>query len=131
MTRILLALTTALLTTGALATDDNQPASFARDIAPLLKQRCAVCHITGQEPGLMSLVPAKAYANLVGPISVQSKLQRVEPGKPEQSYLYHKLTGSHLEAGGEGLQMPFAAPPLPQTQLDLIRRWIEEGALDN
>lgn len=79
----------------------------------------------------MSLVPANAYDALVDQDSVQSELKRVAPGNPEQSYLYHKLVGSHLEAGGEGLQMPFAAPPLNDKQIDLVRRWILEGALNN
>jgi mono/diheme cytochrome c family protein len=112
-------------------TRDDKPVSFSGQIAPLFKQRCAVCHITGQEPGLLSLVPARAYENIVGQASVQSDLTRVEPADPAQSYLYLKLTGTHLEAGGEGLRMPFAAPPLTAAQLDLMRRWIAEGALHN
>lgn len=125
-------LAATLLASGALAAGgDTEPVSFARDIAPLLKQRCAVCHVTGQEPGLMSLIPARAHAALVGQPSVQSDLKRVEPGKPEASYLVHKLAGTHLEAGGEGMQMPFAAPPLPEAQQELIRRWIGEGAFED
>jgi len=128
-----------LWTTGALAggpapaASDNQETtvSFAKEVNPLLRQRCAVCHVTGQEPGLLSLIPAKSYDSIVGQDSVQSDLKRVEPGDPEQSYLYHKLVGSHLEAGGEGLQMPFASPPLNETQIDLVKRWIAEGAQNN
>ena len=116
----------------AAATDDGAATvSFAREINPLLRQRCAVCHVTGQEPGLLSLIPAKSYDALVGQESVQSDLKRVEPGEPEQSYVYHKLVGSHLEAGGEGLQMPFASPPLNEAQIDLVKRWIAEGARNN
>lgn len=142
--RLIPAFAFALLTagvagvTGAIAGDspaaiseEETTVSFSSDIRPLLRQRCAVCHVTGQEPGLMSLVPANAYDALVDQDSVQSELKRVAPGNPEQSYLYHKLVGSHLEAGGEGLQMPFAAPPLNDKQIDLVRRWILEGALNN
>lgn len=133
MNRCALVLVTALFASGAFASTGggSEAVSFAKEIAPLLKQRCAVCHVTGQEPGMMSLVPTKAYASLVGQKSVQSDMQRVEPGKPDESYLLHKLAGSHLDTGGEGLQMPFAAPPLAEAQQDLIRRWIEEGAVDN
>jgi len=145
-TRQLTVLASALLASGALwaagalangpkpesAQSANEATvSFAREINPILRQRCAVCHVTGQEPGLLSLVPTKSYGALVGQDSVQSNLKRVEPGNPEQSYLYHKLMGSHLEAGGEGLRMPFAAPPLNRAQTDLVKHWIEEGARNN
>ncbi|MFU8765256.1 MAG: hypothetical protein ACNA7T_12065 [Haliea sp.] len=105
--------------------------SFSTEITPLLTRRCAVCHITGEEPGELALVPGSAYASLVDIPSQQSTLLLVDPGEPAKSYLYHKLAGSHVEAGGEGARMPFASPPLPDAQLQLVRRWIQEGALDN
>lgn len=102
--------------------------SFQQDIAPILKRRCAVCHITGQEPGKLSLVPDRALQSLRGAESVQSQLKRVEPGQPEKSYLLHKLLGSHKDVGGEGSQMPYLSNPLPKEQVELIRAWIEQGA---
>lgn len=121
------------LTSGVSSTfgGDTGEVSFSADITPLLKRRCAVCHITGEEPGRLSLVPSRAYANLVAVASEQSALRRVEPGQPGNSYLYHKLVGSHVEAGGEGARMPFSAPALPPAQIALFYSWIEQGAGDN
>jgi hypothetical protein len=105
--------------------------SFSRDIAPLLRKRCAVCHLQGDEPGSMALTPARAYSELVGIAAAKAPLLRVEPGSPANSYFYHKLVGSHLSVGGEGSQMPFMAPPLSQQQIDKVAEWISHGAQNN
>lgn len=105
--------------------------SFSQAVAPILRTQCATCHMTGDEPGGMQLYPSAAHRSLVGVASRESPLQRVAPGEPEQSYLLHKLRGTHLEVGGQGVQMPFAQPPLPEESLQLIRSWIEQGAKNN
>lgn len=109
----------------------SEAPSFSRDIAPLLRSQCAGCHLTGDEPGGMKLYPAAAYQTLVNTPSKESPLKRVAPGQPEQSYLLHKLRGTHLDAGGSGVQMPFGQAPLPEDKLQLIRLWIEQGAAEN
>jgi mono/diheme cytochrome c family protein len=119
----------ALLATAAAAY--AAPVSFAADIVPVLKQRCASCHITGGEPGNMSLVPKNAYANIVNVTAVGAPMPRITPGDPAQSYLLHKISGTQLQAGGIGEQMPFMSPPLDARQVDLIRQWIAEGAANN
>lgn len=126
--RLLAALACAgLSATGAQA----EPVSFAREIAPTLRTQCATCHMTGDEPGGMKLYPSAAYQSLVQVPSASSPLQRVAPGSPQQSYLLHKLQGTHLDVNGSGVQMPFGQPPLSEETLQLIRRWIEQGAPNN
>lgn len=109
---------------GARAADIN----FSRDIAPVFKNNCATCHLTGQEAGNLALHPGAAYASVVNAPSVESKLLRVKPGAPEQSYLMLKLEGKHLDAGGSGQRMPFGLPPLDEATLQRIRDWIVMGA---
>lgn len=117
----------ALLATPAAA----RPVSFATDIAPMLKTRCAVCHLTGQEAGNIALHPKAAYASLFRRKSGESSWLLVDPKKPDTSYLVMKLEGTHLKKGGKGARMPFAAPPLDAATIALIRRWISEGATNN
>lgn len=105
--------------------------SFSRDLVPVLKSQCAICHLTGQEPGQMALHPKAAYKNLVGVPSVESKLPRVAPGAPDDSYLQRKLEGTHLDAGGNGERMPLAQAPLDAATIAKFRAWIAAGALDN
>ncbi|MNZ55178.1 hypothetical protein D3C78_731000 [compost metagenome] len=105
--------------------------SFAKAVAPIFRVQCATCHMNGDEPGAMKLYPSAAYQSLVGVASAGSPLQRVAPGEPEQSYLLHKLQGTHLNVGGAGVQMPFGQPPLAEDSLQLIRLWVEQGAKNN
>ncbi len=58
-------------------------------------------------------------------------MNRVTPNQPDNSYLVHKVQGTHLAAGGSGSQMPEGQPPLSQSDIDLIRAWIQAGALPN
>jgi hypothetical protein len=107
------------------------PVSFAKDIVPTLKTQCAICHLSGEEAGNLALHPKGAYASLVGKTSTESSFQIVHPGKPEESYLIMKLEGIHLDKGGSGEQMPFAAPPLAPELIAKIKLWIAQGAQNN
>lgn len=109
----------------------NAAPSFSKEIMPIFKTRCIACHMTGTEPGKMSLVPAKAYAMLVGAKSTESQLVRIQPAAPERSYLLHKLEGTHIKAGGSGMRMPLGGMPLPADKIAVIRRWVIAGAPDN
>ena len=48
-----------------------------------------------------------------------------------KSYLYLKLTDTHLAAGGSGEPMPMGNWPLADDQIELVRQWIAEGAKRN
>lgn len=102
--------------------------SFTAEIVPLLKSRCVMCHLPGSEQAGLALHPKGGYANLVDVKSTQSPLPRVAPGKPEESYLYRKLTGTHAQVGGSGERMPFGESSLTAAEIDRVRRWIEAGA---
>jgi mono/diheme cytochrome c family protein len=105
--------------------------SFGKDILPLLQQNCVSCHITGEELGGLGLAPSLAYKQLVNADALQTAMARVKPGAPDESYLLHKLAGTHLDQGGTGGRMPLGFPALSTTQLELISRWIASGALNN
>jgi len=69
--------------------------------------------------GLVNVAPANSAAAMAGEL-------RVKPGSLSESFLWVKLTGP---SGDEGAPMPSMLPPLPADQLDLVKRWIEGGAL--
>ena len=115
----------------ALAADAPPPVSFSRDIAPVLKVRCATCHLTGEEAGGMALHPKAARASLLARVAAGTEFRVVVPGKPEESYLLDKLEGTHRERGGQGERMPFGAAPLDAADIERIRRWIAAGAPAN
>ena len=104
------------------------PASFGATVQPLFDLACN-CHQT--EPFLMapfSLKPGEAYQNLVQQPSMQLQtMALVEPFALNESYLWHKVSGTHLEVGGTGEIMP-STLPLDAEQLAVIERWIAGGA---
>lgn len=105
--------------------------SFAKEIKPIFNTKCVLCHQGNKNNGGLNLEPDSAFKNLVSVKSSESSLNRVTPGAPDTSYLLNKLSGTQSQVGGSGAQMPYNGSPLPQTQIDLIRQWITQGALDN
>ena len=49
----------------------------------------------------------------------------VVPGDPDNSLLIKRIEGT------VGPQMPLSLPPLSAPEIETIRQWIAEGALDN
>ena len=107
--------------------------SFSKDVQPIFNNHCVTCHQgQGPEQSNLTLEPRLSYNNLVGVASTgNAALMRVKAGAVEDSYLIAKLTGTQVEAGGKGAQMPYNAAPLTQAQIDLISQWITQGAPNN
>jgi mono/diheme cytochrome c family protein len=119
-------------TTVAACEPPEQPTvGFASDVQMVFDFNCVSCHQAGAENAELNLGFGAAHADLVGVPSTQSPLLRVQPGLPSESYLMHKLEGTHLDIGGSGDPMPLGLGPLPDADLATIRTWIEECALDN
>ena len=100
------------------------------EVTAILARECVMCHQPYDAKGELTLHPAGAWRSLVGATSRQVDMLLVAPAEPDQSYLYRKLTDTHLEVGGSGDAMPFDAK-LNTEQLAAIRAWIEQGAKDN
>ena len=81
----------------------------------------------------MSLVAGQAFSNVVNVAARQASMKRVTPNQPDNSYLVHKVQGTHLDVGvgGSGSRMPLNRSPLSQSDIDLIRDWIQAGAQSN
>jgi hypothetical protein len=92
------------------------------------------CHSGSQPAALLDLSPANAYASLLthrieNDTGRKYFIARVDAGSPNTSFLMAKLTGSLTP--DEGDQMPQRLHPLPQDQIDSVRNWIQDGALNN
>lgn len=103
--------------------------TFSAIQANVFTPTCATagCHAGGSPAANLNLEAANSYAQLVGIASTQDAgVQRVNPGNPDMSYLVTKLEGP----GAAGGQMP-PSGPLPQSEIDVIRQWILDGAVDD
>lgn len=92
---------------------------FARDVRPILESSCFACHGAEKDKAELRLdvrerALAGAYAG-TQPVIV--------PGKAAESSLYLRLVSED-----EDERMPQKAPRLRDEQVELVRRWIDEGA---
>src|ERR1700742_285701 len=91
---------------------------FSRDIRPILNQNCMPCHGgVRQKNGVSFLFREEALG------TGKSGRRTIVPGDPDGSELMVRVTSSDPET-----RMPYHATPLPQAQIDLLRRWIKQGA---
>jgi WD40 repeat protein len=92
--------------------------SFTRQIAPLLIRHCVACHGPKKPEGDFQL---HTFARLMK--TGASDLPAVVPGNADASYLV-ELIASH----DEDVRMPKEGKPLPSEDIELVRRWIADGA---
>ncbi|MBL8211520.1 MAG: PSD1 domain-containing protein [Bryobacterales bacterium] len=95
-----------------------EPVSYARQVRPVLAERCLVCHSERNPAGKLSLgsVAAMAKGGVSGPALVA--------GSPERSLLVQSLKGDKP-------RMPKSGAALSGQQVALLERWIAEGAKDD
>ena len=84
--------------------------SFSREVAPILQRQCVACHKEGKAKGKYRL---DTYEQL---------RKDLEPGDLETE-LFHRVTTDDEEE-----RMPVDADPLGDQEINVIRRWIVEGA---
>jgi hypothetical protein len=101
------------------AADVRGNIDFGRDIQPLLREHCVECHGPSQQmKGLRLDRRRDALPNRVG-----ANGARIVPGNSAKSLLFQRLTGTQ-----SGPQMP-PAGPLPESKINLIQTWIDQGAV--
>ena len=121
-------------TTAQASPSSQTGVSLEFDLQPLLDSNCVQCHFLESAQGGLVLENGETWSNLVDITSRQTTMNRVTPLKPQQSYLLHKLRGTHIEAGGSGLPMPYSSEAnigLSMETIDMVERWILQGADNN
>lgn len=104
------------------------PLSYSNDLEDLVVKRCGDCHSTKEPKAQLVLVKGEGFGNLVEKASIQvPDAQLVAPGDVGSSYLWKKLLGE-VEIGKGMPRTMFGSKVLPEEELDLFRRWIEDGA---
>ena len=94
------------------------PVSFRSEIAPLFVAQCQGCHGAKTAKGDYRM---DSYTQLMR--AFDDEPPRVQAGKPEVSLVFQLLNSDE-----EDDRMPQKSAPLGAEQIELVRRWIEEGA---
>jgi mono/diheme cytochrome c family protein len=90
--------------------------SYAKDIQPIFNDSCVGCH--GKSGGLtLTDYNSLMAGGAKGPVIVANN--------PDASELYKRITGQSQPS------MPRGGAPLSQDKIDLIAKWIKEGAANN
>jgi hypothetical protein len=92
--------------------------SFSRDIRPIFNQNCVACHGGVRQRNDVSFI-YRDEALGVG----KSGHRTIVPGNPSASELMRRLVAHDPEN-----RMPYHAPALSSQQVELIRKWIRQGA---
>jgi mono/diheme cytochrome c family protein len=111
----------------------DKDVDFAADIQPIFKASCVRCH---------GLDPNKPNKKASGGLRLDDKAGAMKggkagsdivPGNAKGSLLYELLLGPHKDNADEIPAMPKpkkgeAFKALPQDQINLIQKWIDQGA---
>lgn len=114
----LLILACAILPRGSRAAE---PVSFLRDIRPILSEGCFQCH----GPDDKNRKAGLRLDTKQGAFSEVNEGMTLVAGKPDESVLLQRVQSSDPK---KQMPPPKSGKKLTQRQIELLRRWIEQGA---
>ena len=95
--------------------------SFYKQIRPIFQAQCQGCHQPAKAGGGFVMT---SFDRLLG--GGESGDKAIVPGKPDASHLIAQITLKDGKA-----EMPRDKAPLSQVEIDLIKKWVEQGATDD
>src|SRR6185369_3105765 len=101
--------------------DASGKISYHKQIRPIFQANCQGCHQPAKAGGEYVMT---SFAQLLK--GGESAMPAVLPGKPGDSNLMSLITPE----GGKA-EMPRGKQPLAESDIDLIKRWIAQGATDD
>lgn len=104
------------------ASRSSEPVRFNRDIRPILSEHCFTCHgpdARQRRAGLRLDLEAAARGEL------ESGLRAIVAGQPQESELMARVASGDPS---ERMPPPSTGKVLSPAQIELLKRWIEQGA---
>ncbi len=96
----------------------NDKVDFNHDVRPILNERCLACHGgVKKQGGLSFLFIEESYKEL------ESGKRGVVPGKSAKSEVIRRIKSQDKD-----VQMPPGGDPLSEAEIDILERWIDQGA---
>ncbi|MGB5259906.1 MAG: c-type cytochrome domain-containing protein [Gammaproteobacteria bacterium] len=101
-----------------------QKATYADDVAPIMQKYCAECHVAGQQGAEATGFLVDSYESIMqgtrsGPL--------INPGFARTSSLYILISARDKLT----VNMPHGKDPLSAEEIETIRVWIDNGAVEN
>jgi len=121
MFRLCFQLSAALVFTVSVFGAESGPVNYSRDIRPILSANCFACHGADEQSRKAKL----RLDTFQGATFKKEDTQAIVPGHPEQSELIRRVTTSDLD---DVMPPPKTGKKLSSTEVNLIKRWIHEGA---
>ena len=98
--------------------------SFKADVQPILKQYCVECHTEGGQGTEKSGLILSSYESLMKGTRFGAI---VKPGDTLTSALLMLVEGR----ADSSIKMPHHKASLPKEKIDLLKKWVEQGAKNN
>ena len=96
----------------------HKSVDFTTQVKPIINKNCITCHGGVRQKGGFSLLfREEALAK------TKSGKYAIIPGDPDQSEMIRRITLTDPEE-----RMPYEHDPLSKEDIDILRRWINEGA---
>jgi len=96
----------------------SKKVDFSTEVKPILNKKCITCHGGVKAKGGFSvLFREEALAN------TESGKPAIIPGDPDNSEMIRRLTLKDPEE-----RMPYKHEPLSEDEIDILRRWVQQGA---
>ena len=101
-----------------LYTTHNQTIDYNTQVKPIFNKNCITCHGgVRRKAGFSLLFRSEALAN------TESGKPAIIPGDPEHSEMIRRLTLKDPEE-----RMPYKHEPLTENEIDVLRKWVKQGA---
>ncbi len=99
-------------------TTHNQTIDYNTQVKPIFNKNCITCHGgVRRKAGFSLLFRSEALAN------TESGKPAIIPGDPEHSEMIRRLTLKDPEE-----RMPYKHEPLTANEIDVLRKWVKQGA---
>ncbi len=101
-----------------MASAQDKPVSYTKDIVPIIKASCEKCHNPKKAKGKLDMTTYALFKK------GGKEGQPWVDGDPDKSMIIKMVSGKEPE-------MPEEGDPLKPEQIALLSRWIKEGAKDD
>lgn len=126
--QIVVSSNTETLSNKSILFNNSEELSFNRIQSEIINTNCLSCHSTSNPLGGLDLSPGISFNNLINIQAIEDpEFLQVKPFESYNSYFYLTLVDS-LDAP---VMPPLPLEKLSPSQIELVRKWIDAGALNN